>query len=79
MKKIILTAFLFTMFSNVEAKEIEEVEESESFSTRQDLPCTRMWVADMENLMEDYCATYEQALVIADRNFEACLDDMYGN
>ena len=78
MKKVILTVFLLTMFSNVEAREIKE-NEDDAFSVKRDLPCTRMWVADMENLMQDYCATYEQALVIADRNFEACLDDMYGN
>lgn len=78
MKKFIFTALLFSAFSTIEAKNIAE-NEIETCSTAKDLPCTRMWVADMENLMEDYCATYEQALVIADRNFDACLDDMYGN
>ena len=76
MKKVLFTALFSFVIYICDAKnlEIEEIEVSKG-----DFPCTRMWVQDIENLMEDYCATYEQAVVIADRNFEACLDDMYGN
>lgn len=78
MKKTVFIIFLFSTFNNIEAKNTTKNEVI--FSSKvEDLPCTRMWKADMENLMIDYCATFEQALVIADRNFEECLDIMYGD
>lgn len=73
MKKVILSVLFSSVFFVSEAKNLKV----EIIKT--DTPCTRMWVQDVENLMNDFCATYEQAVVIADRNFEACLDDMYGN
>lgn len=73
MKKVILSVLFLSVFFLSEAKNLKV----EIIKT--DTPCTRMWVQDVENLMNDFCATYEQAVVIADRNFEACLDDMYGN
>lgn len=73
MKKVILSVLFSSVFFVSEAKNLKV----EIIKT--DTPCTRMWVQDVENLMNDFCATYDQAVVIADRNFEACLDDMYGN
>lgn len=76
MKKVLFTVLFSSVIFVSEAKNLE-IEEAEVLKV--DTPCARMWVQDVENLMEDFCATYEQAVVIADRNFEACLDDMYGN
>lgn len=73
MKKVILSVLFSSVFFVSEAKNLKV----EIIKT--DTPCARIWVQDVENLMYDFCATYEQAVVIADRNFEACLDDMYGN
>ena len=71
MKKLILSVIFLNFLFTSEAKNFKK--------NKTDFPCTKMWIQDVDNLMLDYCATYEQAVVIADRNFEACLEDMYGN
>ena len=76
MKKIILSVLFANFFFIGEAKNLENLKTE---NTRTEFPCTKMWLQDVDNLMMDYCATYEQAVVIADRNFEECLEDMYGN
>jgi hypothetical protein len=43
-----------------------------------DTPCADAWSIDMLDLQESFCATYDEATVIADRQFEKCLDETYG-
>ena len=73
MKNIYLTiivVFLSSAKSHAEEIKTEEIKY---------LPCTQMWITNMSDLQYSFCATYEEALVIADREFEKCLDETYGD
>jgi hypothetical protein len=84
MKKLLFSAVTLVAFSSVsngntiilkeEKIEHKEIEQAIIIS---DTPSAEEWLRDVENLM-DMCATYEEACVIANRAFEKCLDDMYG-
>lgn len=81
MKKIFITLCLLGSILGFSA-EIENdstIKNVEDNDEKQYLPCTEMWSNDVDCLMTDYCATFEEACIIADRAFEQCLDDMYGN
>ena len=67
----------FSTFVNLEAKNIE-IDEIECSILLSDTPCADEWTKDVDCLMENYCATFEQAVELADRAFEKCLDETYG-
>lgn len=78
MKNIYLTiivVFLSSAKSQAEEIKTEEIKTEEI----KYLPCTSMWITNMSDLQMSFCATYEEALVIADREFEKCLEETYGN
>lgn len=68
MKNIYLT--IIVVFLSSAKSQAEEIK---------NLPCTSMWITNMSDLQMSFCATYEEALVIADREFEKCLEETYGN
>lgn len=84
MKKIILglSALIGSVsFANETIETNNFVEETINIieSDAWEYPCTELWVRDMDTLQSDFGATFEEALVLADRNFNKCLDEEYGN
>ncbi len=73
MKNIYLT--IIVVFLSSAKSQAEEIKTEEI----KNLPCTSMWITNMSDLQMSFCATYEEALVIADREFEKCLEETYGN
>lgn len=72
--KITIIALILSncTFASTNEQEISENIDIEYY------PCAEMWKSDVQNLMWDHCATYEEASLIADRSFDSCLEDMYG-
>lgn len=84
-KKFIFSAVAligFTVASyganTVEKVEVHEVVSSSEISI-EEFPCTEEWKTNMIFLQSAFNATFEEALVLADRIFYQCLETRYGN
>lgn len=74
MKKLLFSVIALVAFTATGmASEI-----SSEITTKSDTPCADRYEADMNELMNDYCATFEIADAIATREFNECLRDTYG-
>jgi len=73
---VALVAFSFAGMAN----EIEEKKEIvvKTIETTSDTPCADMWSKDVDFLMDEFGASLDTAMALADNAFEKCLDDMYG-
>jgi len=81
MKKMIFSAVALVAFSFAGmANEIEEKKEIvvKTIETTSDTPCADMWSKDVDFLMDEFGASLDTAMALADNAFEKCLDDMYG-
>jgi hypothetical protein len=76
MKKILFTAIALVAFSGVSMAITSDLEKTEDLKL---FPCTEQWKEDMSVLQDAYGATFEEACIIADRCFEECLNELYGN
>jgi hypothetical protein len=75
MKKMLFSAIALVAFTVTSmAGEIKPVEKE----IKSETPCADQWVRDMNDLQGGFGATYEEALICADRCFEKCLETTYG-
>ena len=56
-----------------------DVNENSNTTLVSDTPCADEWETNMIFLQSAFNATYEEALVLADRVFDECLRTRYGN
>ncbi len=87
MKKMVFSAmalFVFTATSfagEIERKKVSEIKTNTIEVNNQlktETPCADQWVINMGVLQDGHGATFEEAERIADRCFEQCLIDTYG-
>ncbi len=82
MKKVFFSAVALVAFSFAGmANEIEEKKvEVKTIEIKKisDTPCADMWSKDVEFLMDEFGASLDTAMALADNAFEKCLEDMYG-
>jgi hypothetical protein len=76
MKKMLFSTIALVAFTATSmAGEVEFNSDAQPKS----YPCTEQWSNDMNTLQNHFGATFEEALVLADKCFEECLTETYGN